>query len=166
MKELKNLKEELNKCVKCGTCRSICPTFRVIGRESASARGKLTLIDAYLKGDIGLTEDYYKHTKECTMCGACRDSCPSGVDTTGIINSARADAVKQKGLGFATSFIFKNVLDSSKLMPFAVKCASKFQGLFFKDSINENGLISRFSLPVVGSNRLLPLLPSSWWRWT
>ncbi|TAN63583.1 (Fe-S)-binding protein [bacterium] len=158
MKELKNLTEELSKCVKCGTCRSICPTFRIIGRESASARGKLTLIDAYLKGGIGLTEDYYKHIKECAMCGACRDSCPSGVDTTGIINAARADAVKKQGLGLATDFIFKNVLDSSKLMPFAVKCAAKLQGLFFKDSINENGLISRFSLPVVGSNRLLPPL--------
>lgn len=158
MKGLELLKDDIKRCVKCGTCRSICPTFRIIGKESASARGKITLIDAYINGQIGLSEEYLRHIKECTMCGACSASCPNGVDATGIILSARADAVNKQGMGLSAGLLLKSVLDSSLIMPFMLKCARGVQGLFFKDSLNENGLISRFSLPVIGDNRLLPQL--------
>ncbi|MBI5886386.1 MAG: (Fe-S)-binding protein [Deltaproteobacteria bacterium] len=158
MKPLTELKDELNKCVRCGTCRSICPTFRVIGRESASARGKLALIDAYLKGEIASSETYLKHIKECTLCGACRDGCPNGVDTIGIITAARAEAVQRQGMPYAASFILKTLLDPGRIMPVALKFASRIQGLLLKDSTVEVGLLSRFSLPLVGGGRLVPPL--------
>jgi len=158
MKALAELKDEISKCVRCGTCRSTCPTFRVIGRESASARGKLALIDAFLKGDIAPSETYLRHIKECTLCGACRDSCPNGVDTIGVITAARAEAVQRQGMPYAASFILKTLLDPGKLMPIALRFASRIQGLVLKDSTVENGLLSRFSLPVVGGGRLVPPL--------
>jgi glycolate oxidase iron-sulfur subunit len=158
MKELKELIEDIDKCVRCGTCRSICPTTRVSGRETGSARGKLTLIDAYLKGEIGMTEAYLKHLKECTLCGGCRDVCPAGVKTTDIFTAARADNVARDGLPLAASFVMKNLLDSPRLMPWALKLAGRLKGLVFKDSPEETGLISRFSLPVIGNNRLMPPL--------
>jgi glycolate oxidase iron-sulfur subunit len=158
MKRLALLKEEIDKCVKCGTCRSICPTTRVIGREQASARGKLTLIGSYLDGGLPLSETYLKYLKECTLCGGCRDVCPAGVKTTEVFIAARADAVRKEGLPFVASFVLKNLLDSSKLMPLALRFASRVKGLVFKDSAVENGLISRFSLPLIGSGRLVPEL--------
>ncbi|MBI5562099.1 MAG: (Fe-S)-binding protein [Deltaproteobacteria bacterium] len=158
MKTLAQLREEINKCVKCGTCRSICPTFRVIGRESASARGKLALIQSYAAGELPMSETYVRHIKECTLCGACMDNCPNGVDTIGIITAARADAVERQGMPYAASFIMKTLLDPGRLMPMALKFASRIQGLLLKDSSVENGLLSRFSLPVIGGGRLLPPL--------
>ncbi len=158
MKKLASLSDNLNKCVQCGTCRSICPTFRVIGRESAAARGKLALIRAYIDGDMALGEGYLKHIKECTMCGGCRDSCPAGVDTVKIINTARAEHVEKEGRSFAASFMMRNLLDYKGLMPRALRYVSKFRGLLFKDSPTENGLVSRFSLPVIGCGRLVPEL--------
>ncbi len=155
---LKGLSSELDKCVKCGTCRSICPTFRVIGRESASARGKLALIRAYLDGEKGLGEEYLKHLKECTMCGGCKSSCPAGVDTVRIMNAARAEHVEKQGVSFAASFVMKNLLNYKGVMPRALRYVSKFRGLLFKDSPTENGLVSRFSLPVIGCGRLVPEL--------
>ncbi|OGQ57373.1 MAG: hypothetical protein A3J24_00020 [Deltaproteobacteria bacterium RIFCSPLOWO2_02_FULL_53_8] len=158
MNPLRDLKDEINKCVRCGTCRSICPTFRVVNREAASARGKLALIDAYMKGGIPLSETYLKHIKECTLCGACRDSCPNGVDTLGIITAARADAVEKQGMPYAASLVLKTLLDPGRLMPMALKFASRIQGLLLKDSTVEMGLLSRFSLPMLGNGRLLPPL--------
>ncbi|MBI5344339.1 MAG: (Fe-S)-binding protein [Deltaproteobacteria bacterium] len=156
------LKEDIEKCVRCGTCRSICPTFRVIAREGASARGKLTLIQAYLNGGLGLTPEYAKQLNECTLCGSCRDSCPNGVDTVNIIRAGREDVFKKEasgGVAGATAkFILKNVIDSTRLMPLALKFASRVQGVLFKESTAETGLISRFSLPFVGGNRLIPPL--------
>ncbi|HLC18622.1 MAG TPA: (Fe-S)-binding protein [Thermodesulfobacteriota bacterium] len=157
-KLLSELKAETEKCVRCGTCRSICPTFRVIGRETASARGKLSLIRAYREGEIGLTENYLRHIKECTLCGGCRDACPSGVDTVEVFQAARADAVAREGLPFAASFVLKNMLDYTTLSARALKFVTRFKGLVFKDSATEHGLLSRFSLPLIGNNRLVPEL--------
>lgn len=156
MSELKLLKEEIEKCVRCGTCRSVCPTFRVIGRESASARGKLSLIRSYMDGYLEQSDDYLKHIKECTLCGACRTSCPNGVNTTGIISAARADYVEKRGMPAAASLVFKTLLESSS--PLLLRLATKVQGLFFKDASIESGLLSRFSLPLVGNGRLMPPL--------
>ncbi len=156
MSQLKSLKDEIEKCVRCGTCGSVCPTFQALGKETASARGKLTLVQAYLKGEIELSEDYIRHIKECTLCGACRSSCPNGVNTTGIISAARADHVEKKGVPLAASLLFKTLLESSS--PWALKLATKMQGLFFKDASIESGLLSRFSIPLIGNGRLMPQL--------
>lgn len=155
MKNLESLRPEIDKCVKCGTCRSICPTTRVLKRESACARGKLTLIKAYLDGEIEMTENYMRHIKECAMCGGCRDVCPAGVKTTDVYLAARAEMVEKKGLSFLASLVFKS-LDSARLMPFALKLGARFKGLFFKGAETETGLVSRFSLPLVGGGRLMP----------
>ena len=161
MKELSGFKEEVDKCVRCGACRSICPTTRVIGRETASARGKLTLIGAYLDGELGFTDLFLKHLKECTLCGGCRDVCPAGVKTTDVFIAARAEAVEKGTQSFAASFVMKNLLDSSKLMPWALRLASRLKKLVLKDSVVENGLLSRFSLPLIGGGRLVPELAST-----
>lgn len=159
MKKLEELKNEIAKCVKCGTCRATCPTFRVIGVEAACARGKITLIDAYLKGEIGQSEAYVKHLKECTLCGACKDSCPSGVDTTGLFTAARAEVIAKQGMSFASSFIMKSLLEPGRLIPVALKLASRLQGLLLKDSSASSGLVARFSMPIPTlGGRLIPPL--------
>ncbi len=156
MKTLKELSPEANKCVKCGACRSVCPTFKAIGRETASARGKLALISAYLEGAIELNEAYIRHIKECTLCGACRANCPSGVDTTGVFAAARADIAKAQGVPFAASLMFKQLLNSGGHTPFLLKFYSRVQGVLFRDASIEKGLLSRFPLPLVGNGRLVP----------
>ncbi len=158
MSGLNLLRDELNKCVRCGTCRSVCPVFWIIGRETASARGKLALIQSYLKGEINLSETYLKHIKECTLCGACKANCPNGVNTTGIISAARADSVEKLGVPIAASLVFKNLLNTGGLMAGALRIATRLQSLLFKDANVERGLLSRFALPVIGNNRLLPPL--------
>lgn len=158
MSGLNLLREELNKCVRCGTCRSVCPVFWILGRETASARGKLALIQSYLNGEIGLSETYLKHIKECTLCGACKANCPNGVNTTGIISAARADSVEKLGMPVAASLVFKNLLNTGGLMAGALRIATRLQSLLFKDANVERGLLSRFALPVIGNNRLLPPL--------
>ncbi|MBI5971231.1 MAG: (Fe-S)-binding protein [Deltaproteobacteria bacterium] len=158
MDKLKGLTTETEKCARCGTCRSTCPTFRVLGREGASARGKLSLIRAYLGGEVSGKGVYARHIKECALCGACKDSCPNGVDTVGVFAAARSELAAREGLPFAASFIMKSLLEPGRLMPAALKFASRLQGLLLKDSSVESGLLPRFSLPVVGDSRLLPPL--------
>src|SRR3989304_5840721 len=159
MKRLELLRDEIDKCVRCGTCRATCPTTKALGIETASPRGRVSLVDAYSKNEIGLTEVYLKHLKECTLCGACRSNCPNGVDTIAIFAAARAEAIEKNGVPLAASLVFRNLKDSGKgIMGLGLKLAGKLQGLLFKDSSAGIGLLSRFSLPLVGSGRLVPPL--------
>jgi len=161
MKKLVELSSEIDKCVRCGTCRSTCPTFKVIGRETSCARGRVTLIAEYMNGRLGLTDTYLRHLKECTLCGACKSKCPNGVDTVAIFAAARRDATEKQGVPFAASVIFKNLLASGGLLSLGVKLAARLQGLVFKDASAGLGLLSRFSLPLVGAGRLVPPLAST-----
>ncbi|MBI5236020.1 MAG: (Fe-S)-binding protein [Deltaproteobacteria bacterium] len=152
------LRKEIGRCVVCGTCRSVCPTTRVLNRETSCARGKLTLIGALSNGEIQMSEEYVRHIKECALCGACKDSCPNGVDTVGAFVAARAEIVAKQGLPFAAQMILKALIDPGGLKGTAIKIAGALQGLFLKDASAEAGLVSRFSLPVIGGGRLLPPL--------
>ncbi|MDP2688681.1 MAG: (Fe-S)-binding protein [Deltaproteobacteria bacterium] len=158
MKSLIELSEDIDKCVRCGACRSVCPVFKVVGREGASTRGKMALIQARRNGALELTETYLRAIKDCTLCGACQSNCPNDVNTTAIIAAARAESIDKLGMPLAASLVFKNLLEPNTLMDRAFKWATRFQGLVFRDSPVENGLLARFTLPFVGmgKGRLLP----------
>ncbi|MBI3753519.1 MAG: (Fe-S)-binding protein [Deltaproteobacteria bacterium] len=158
MKDLKQFSDEINKCVLCGTCRGVCPTFGVINREPASARGKAALCGAYLNKEIELSDVFIKQMNECVQCMACKTACPNDVNVPDIILSARAEIAKEKGLPFVKSFILGNILDSARLMPATMKFASKLQGFLFKDVPEESGLHRRFPLPLIDERRLVPPL--------
>ncbi|MBI3399738.1 MAG: (Fe-S)-binding protein, partial [Deltaproteobacteria bacterium] len=158
MKTLKQFADEINKCVLCGTCRGVCPTFDVVQREPASARGKVALCGAYLNKEIELSDVFIRQMNECVQCMACQTACPNDVNVPDIILAARAEIAKKNGLPFAKSFIFKNILNSERLMPAAMKFASKLQGLLFKGVPEESGLHRRFPLPLIDEMRLVPQL--------
>src|SRR3972149_2327703 len=158
MKTLKQLSQEINKCVLCGTCRSVCPTFAVVKREPASARGKVALCNAYLNQEIVDSKGFIKHMDECVQCMACKTACPNDVNAPDIILAARAEIAKKHGLSFVKSFILKNILDSDKLMPNALKLASKLQGFLLKGIPEDSGLHRRFPLPLIDERRLVPPL--------
>jgi len=158
MKTLKQFTDEINKCVLCGTCRGVCPTFDVARREPASARGKVALCDALLKKEINISEGFIKHMTECVQCMACYESCPNDVNVPDIILAARTEIVKENGLPFIKSLTLRNFLDSERLMPAVMKFASNLQGLFFKGVPEESGLHRRFPLPLIDERRLMPPL--------
>jgi len=107
MKKLADYMSEISMCVRCGTCRSTCPTLITLGRETASARGKLTLIDACISGEIELSDTFVKHISECLLCGACQQSCPNSIPVPEIIMAARAEIINDRGLPLITSAIMK-----------------------------------------------------------
>lgn len=158
---------ELSRCVRCGTCRSVCPTFGVIQREPASARGKVSLVDAFIKGDLEPTEGFIKHITECVLCEACQEVCPNEVKVPDIILAARSVVVRKRGMFFVERLILKRFLGGDSLMSKTLKVASKLQDLFFKrvplpplggGEGGGVGLKRRFPLPLIDEGRLVPQL--------
>jgi fumarate reductase (CoM/CoB) subunit B len=81
------------KCVRCGTCRSVCPVFSVVGWESANTRGRMLIIKSLLEGRPP-SEDVLPSLASCTTCGICAAKCPAGVNPPEVVESARAQLVK------------------------------------------------------------------------
>jgi len=65
-----NVKEILEKCIKCGMCKSLCPVFKTLNEEQFSPRGRTIL----MQNDC-FDEVLFK----CNLCKACEYKCPLGI---------------------------------------------------------------------------------------
>jgi glycolate dehydrogenase iron-sulfur subunit len=76
-------------CVHCGICLPQCPTYRVLGQEMDSPRGRVYLMRAATEGRIGLTENFVLHMDRCLGCRACETACPAGVPFGRLMEETR-----------------------------------------------------------------------------
>lgn len=81
--------ELIDKCVHCGFCLSTCPSYRILGAEMDSPRGRIYLMDAINKGEAALADAAQEHFDSCLGCLACVTTCPSGVQYDQLIASTR-----------------------------------------------------------------------------
>ncbi len=79
----------IDTCVHCGFCLSTCPSYRVIGKEMDSPRGRIYLMDAINEGEAALAEGTVQHFDSCLGCLACVTTCPSGVQYDKLIAATR-----------------------------------------------------------------------------
>ncbi|MDJ0576676.1 MAG: heterodisulfide reductase-related iron-sulfur binding cluster [Xenococcaceae cyanobacterium MO_234.B1] len=79
----------IDSCVHCGFCLSTCPSYRVIGKEMDSPRGRIYLMDAINKGEATIDEATSPHFDSCLGCLACVTTCPSGVQYDKLIAATR-----------------------------------------------------------------------------
>lgn len=114
------LEQETLICGRCGYCRSSCPVYQVLGWESASPRGKISLareIFARGKGS-GLSEDFVKRVSQCTLCGACSRACSTCIDTRELWTELRR-RISLSGKGpEAYQNIRDNLLDRKNITSF------------------------------------------------
>jgi glycolate oxidase iron-sulfur subunit len=76
-------------CVHCGFCLAACPTYRELGQEMDTPRGRIVLMKQVLEGALPL-ESAQPHIDRCLGCLACEPACPSGVPYRDLISPFRA----------------------------------------------------------------------------
>ncbi|MBO34439.1 MAG: glycolate oxidase iron-sulfur subunit [Rhodospirillaceae bacterium] len=87
---IKDMEENLRKCVHCGFCLSACPTYSILGDERDSPRGRIYLIKDMLEMDGSPNPAIVSHIDKCLSCLACMSACPSGVHYQHYVDQARA----------------------------------------------------------------------------
>ena len=106
---------DLDKCVHCGLCLNACPTYRELGLEMDSPRGRVYQMVQVANG-APATPSYLQHIGLCLACRGCESACPSGVPYGRMVEDARAEIEARTRRGplarAARRFVFGTLLES------------------------------------------------------
>ena len=112
---------ESKKCIRCGLCQAVCPSYRAMRNEASVARGRNRLIRLLLEGQLSMTPRLKEDMFACLGCEACKVNCPAGVITPELISALKAEYVEKDGLPFIQRAILRGVLPHSKRFSVAMK---------------------------------------------
>ncbi|MCC7105858.1 MAG: 4Fe-4S dicluster domain-containing protein [Chloroflexi bacterium] len=102
----------LKQCVHCGLCLDVCPTYRALGVEMDSPRGRIYQIKAVYEGKVRADDPRFRqHVYACLDCRACQTACPAGVQYGKLIEAARGvsepnSAGERRIVGFLLRRVF------------------------------------------------------------
>ncbi len=114
MKQLKDYKEEIHRCSKCGICQHACPVYQQTGNDCTVSRGQFIMLNGVIKGDLKLDKNVNKYLDLCLKCNKCKSACPTGIDVVQIILSAKHEYFKNSLEGKIYSFLeSKPVFDTA-----------------------------------------------------
>src|SRR5690348_1903618 len=105
-------------CVHCGLCLNHCPTYRVLGMEMDSPRGRIYQVLQVDSGRLEIGDSFVTHIDRCLDCRACETACPSGVQYGHIVERARAQIEQHYKRPWLTrqlrAFFYRHVLGSHR----------------------------------------------------
>lgn len=133
--ELEKYSRELDKCVTCGICHTVCPSYNLSGRELYSPRGRIVLLRRLLNQGIRpdqVTSDTFDF---CTLCYACQTVCPAGVKTDILFIAAREALARANGINRAKQRVFDLLVEPKKVER-AVRLGSAAQGVLGVGTVN------------------------------
>jgi glycolate oxidase iron-sulfur subunit len=91
-------------CVHCGFCLPACPTYKVLGEEMDSPRGRIFLMKNVLEGNLDW-DQALPYVDRCLGCVACVTACPSGVAYGELLTPFRAQAEAHRQHSHSRSWI-------------------------------------------------------------
>ncbi len=141
------LQSDLDKCVHCGLCLNACPTYRELGVEMDSPRGRIYQMNNVANG-APINADYIRHMELCLACRGCETACPSGVPYGHLIEAAREQIEHQRKRSLPVrlfrSFLLKKLIPSRGLLTTAGMGLYLYQASRFQQLLRASGLLNLF----------------------
>lgn len=150
---------DLDKCIRCGLCLNACPTYRELGWEPDSPRGRVYQMVKVASGELPAGEAYHRHIDLCLACRACESACPSGVPYGRLIEAARTaiEAGKRRPLPvrLLRRFVFDHLLVSPRWLTAAGTLLHLYHATGLRRLVESSGLLRALG-PL---DQLAPLTP-------
>lgn len=109
-----------SRCIHCGLCLNHCPTYKVLGLEADSPRGRIYQILQVDSGRLEIGDSFVTHMDRCLGCRACETACPSGVRYGEILERARHEIASNYRRPWVSRklrrFFFLRVLHNRKML--------------------------------------------------
>ncbi|MGI8958773.1 MAG: (Fe-S)-binding protein [Bryobacteraceae bacterium] len=138
---------DLDKCVHCGLCLNACPTYRELGVEMDSPRGRIYLMNEVANGSP-ITSSYILHLDLCLACRGCETACPSGVPYGRLIEAARAEIEAQRKPSFwnriGKKIVFEHMLPSRAALKMAGAGLYLYQASGIQRLARATGILNLF----------------------
>jgi glycolate oxidase iron-sulfur subunit len=110
---------DLDRCIHCGLCLNACPTYRELGLEMDSPRGRIYQMVQVANG-APVTPSYMEHIGLCLACRGCESACPSGVRYGHMVEGARAEIEAQVKRGWLAErgrrFLYAHMIQSRAML--------------------------------------------------
>lgn len=157
----------IDACVHCGFCLSTCPSYRVIGKENDSPRGRIYLMDGINTGEAELTQASIQHFDSCLGCLACVTTCPSGVQYDKLIEATRAQVARNAHRPLLETFIRQVIFalfpypDRLRLLLRPIGC---YQKIGLQKWVRSTGLLQKISPQLAAMEGMLPAIPDQAWH--
>lgn len=137
--------ELLGKCVHCGLCLNHCPTYRTLGMEMDSPRGRIYQLVQVHEGRMEIGDSIALHIDRCLGCLACETACPSGVQYGRIVERARSQIENNYQRSFFSRavrrFFFTKVLHDLRRMERWAKLVRFYQRSGIQTLLRKTGLL-------------------------
>ncbi|GAB6040864.1 (Fe-S)-binding protein [Endothiovibrio diazotrophicus] len=131
---------EADRCVLCGLCLPVCPTYRLLGDEGDSPRGRISLMRALAEGRLKADAALAGRLDRCLGCRACEAMCPSKVRYGRIVDGGRAL------LGARGGARLRRVLANPRRRIRYLRLAHLYERSGLRRVLRASGLLRRFGL--------------------
>jgi glycolate oxidase iron-sulfur subunit len=150
--DLQKAEKILRSCVHCGFCLSGCPTYKVLGDEANSPRGRIYTIKAMLE-DENFDDS---NLDKCLICKSCETACPSGVEYSQLLEIGKKLTYKNKSLLHkAPRYILRKTLTTPFLVNLISKKSEKIiQQKFNKSVILHTGCVQKPLAPNINNSTI------------
>ena len=143
-------------CVHCGLCISSCPTYRVLGNEMDSPRGRIYLMRAFDEGRAQITDTFSDHMFRCLDCRACETVCPSGVQFGHMMEEMRGEIVDQRPAHPITRFALNHVFPHPGRFRLAARMLQLYTASGLSGVLRSTGLLRRFAPAYADAEEMTP----------
>lgn len=149
----------IDSCVHCGFCLATCPSYRIIGKETDSPRGRIYLMNGINQGQASLDTTTAQHFDTCLGCLACVSACPSGVQYDRLIAAIRPQVERNtpRSLGERLiRWLIFNLFPYPHRLQLLFPLLWVYQNLGLQKLVRATGLLKRFFPRLAAMEAILP----------
>ena len=156
-------REKISTCIHCGLCLDKCPTYRTLGTEMDSPRGRVYLIKAVDEERLGITPTFVEHMYLCLDCRACETACPSHVEFGDLMERARGQIERRvpRALGarLLRRLVFRGLFPRPRMLRGLFRLLRFYQRSGLQRLLRAAGVFGILSARLRDMEAMLPELP-------
>jgi glycolate oxidase iron-sulfur subunit len=148
--------EDVNYCIRCGLCLSVCPTYKESLRETESPRGRVALVAKAIEGDLSLTTNFKDHMYRCLDCLACNEICPVGIKPADLCLTARYAIHQATPTPLLKPLLFRGVFPRTGVLEALTKPVALYDRSGLRRVANAAGITKVLPGQIRDMERMLP----------